>query len=51
MFSSRVIVHTITNYDIHTNEMLTGHQHQLNNNKHHAFGLNADLLKVKKKRK
>ncbi|CAF0761369.1 unnamed protein product [Adineta steineri] len=44
--SKRIIVHAITNYDIYTNDMLSVHQHQLNNNKHHTHGLNADLLKI-----
>ncbi|CAF3710337.1 unnamed protein product [Rotaria socialis] len=44
--SKRIIVHAITNYDIHTNELLTVHQHHLNNNKHHTIGFNADLLKI-----
>ncbi|CAF2743447.1 unnamed protein product [Rotaria sp. Silwood2] len=44
--SKRIIVYTITNYDIHTNEMLNLHQHHLNNNKNHTVGLNADLLKI-----
>ncbi|CAF0715615.1 unnamed protein product [Adineta steineri] len=44
--SKRIIVHAITNYDIYTNDILSVHQHQLNNNKHHVHGLNADLLKI-----
>ncbi|CAF3531455.1 unnamed protein product [Rotaria sp. Silwood1] len=44
--SKRIIVHAITNYDIHTNEMLNIHQHHLNNNKNHIVGFNADLLKI-----
>ena len=46
-YVARVIVHAITNYDIHTNEIFTVHQHQLNNNKHHGYGITADLLKVR----
>ncbi|CAF1073906.1 unnamed protein product [Rotaria sordida] len=44
--SKRIIVHAITNYDIHTNEMLNVHQHHLNNNKNYTAGSNADLLKI-----
>ncbi|UJR29000.1 hypothetical protein I4U23_010218 [Adineta vaga] len=44
--SKRIIVHAITNYDIHTNEIFHTYQHQLNNNKHHNHGIAGELLKI-----
>ena len=46
VYSSRVIVYAMINYDIYTNEMLGHHQPTSNKTKHQITVLQAELLKV-----